>query len=296
MRKVLLIVSVLLVAGVQAARADVILNAAPADEYFGPSQQSVLEIRNRLDDFDRHDASRMLDPSVPAYLDHLQLAIRDWQTKYPRDPWLPQVLAHLVREYWRAGQSSGEQATAALADLRSSYPDSAITASTVALIYGSNPELTTVADDSAGGPPPAYAPSESPYVTSPVAPYAVADAQAPPAEVPSVYEAPPPEQERLAEEAPPAEVALPAIDTSPPSQLASASGYDAARGYDTVRGYDAARGYDVARGYHVTPGYDAARGYDAWRGYDASRGISTAANIGAQPAVPVAATDQSPPR
>jgi len=284
MRKVLLVFSVLLVAGVQAARADVNLNAAPADEYFGPYQQSVLEIRNRLNDFDRSDVSRMLDPSVPAALDHLQLAIRDWQTKYPRDPWLPQALAQLIREYWRAGQSSSDRAMTALADLRTSYPDAPITAETVALIYGSNSDLATVADNSASDPPPAYAPNEPLEAPTPVPPYVVADAQAPP-----------PEESAPVQEAPPAEQA-PAVDTSAPVQVASATGYDAARGYDTVRGYDAARGYDVARGYHVTPGYDAARGYDAWRGYDAARGISTAANTGGPPAAPVAAADQSPPR
>ena len=122
MRKVLLAVTVLLVACIQAARADVNPNAAPADEYFGPYKQSVLEIRNRLQDYDKQDVHAMLDPSVPTYLDHLQSAIRDWQSKYPRDPWLSSTLAHLIREYWRAGQASSVRGMAALADMRSAYP------------------------------------------------------------------------------------------------------------------------------------------------------------------------------
>ena len=84
MRKVLLAVAVLLVACMQVARADAGRNAAPADEYFGPYQQSVLEIRNRLNDFDQRDTGAMLDPSVPGELNHLQLAIRDWQQNLDR--------------------------------------------------------------------------------------------------------------------------------------------------------------------------------------------------------------------
>ncbi len=147
MRKVLLAVTVLFVACIQAARADVNPNAAPADEYFGPYKQSVLEIRNRLSDYDQRDVSTMLDPSVPTYLDHLQLAIRDWQSKYPRDPWLASALAHLVREYWRAGQASSMRGMAALADLRSAFPDAPVTSETVALVYGSNGALAQVSRD-----------------------------------------------------------------------------------------------------------------------------------------------------
>ena len=101
MRQAIGVLALFLIATVQAARADVNPNAAPADEYFGPYQQSVLEIRNRLNDYDQLAGSTMLDPSVGGYLDHLQLAIRDWQHRYPRDPWLPPMLAHLMREYWR---------------------------------------------------------------------------------------------------------------------------------------------------------------------------------------------------
>ncbi|HET6276867.1 MAG TPA: hypothetical protein VFE16_13130 [Candidatus Cybelea sp.] len=154
MRKVLMALSVLLVVTVQAARANVNPNAAPADEYFGPYRQSVLEIRNRLNDYDRLDPNSMLDPSVGGYLDHLQLAIRDWQHKYPSDPWLPRILGHLMREYWRAGEASSPTGLAALAFMRAVYPDSEITTQTVTLVYGSNPALDQIASDTA--PPPAY--------------------------------------------------------------------------------------------------------------------------------------------
>lgn len=286
MRKVLLVVSILLGACLQAARADANPNAAPADEYFGPAKQSVLEIRNRLNDFDKRDARSMLDPDVATYLDHLQLAIRDWQRQYPRDPWLPYELAHLVREYWRAGQVSGEQGTNALADLRSSYPDWPITNETVAMVYGSNHALDRATrDDSdymqyaqapygpyaqdpqyAQAPPPP--PQVSPYSDG-LPSYAVRTAYEPPtgpppaesapaeAQVPPDQQAPPDEQSPPDEQAPPAEE--PPVDQAPPTEQApvansEGSGYDAARGYDPVHGYDAARGYDVGRGYDASHG------------------------------------------
>jgi len=149
MRKVLTILTTLLVVSLQAARADVNSNSAPADEYFGPYRQSVLEIRNRLNDCDVRDDQSMLDPDVPVYLDHLQLAMRDWQHRYPRDPWLPVMLGHLVREYWRAGQLSSERGMAALALMQSAYPDSAETAATVSLVYRPNTTLTDIARDGA---------------------------------------------------------------------------------------------------------------------------------------------------
>jgi len=284
MRKVLLVVSTLLGACVLAARADANPNAAPADEYFGPAKQSVLEIRNRLNDFDKRDARSMLDPDVATYLDHLQVAIRDWQRQYPRDPWIPYELAHLVREYWRCGQVSGAQGSNALADLRSSYPDWPITNETVAMVYGSNRALDRATrDDSdymqyAQAPYGPYAP-EPQYAQAPPPPpeasqysdglpsYAVRTAyqpmgpppqeaapveQAPPEEeAPPVEQAPPPDESPVDEAPPPAEE--PAVEQAPPPEQAPVAnggpGYDAARGYDPVHGYDAARGYDVERGY-----------------------------------------------
>lgn len=149
MRKAFGALTILFVACLQIARADVNPNAAPADEYFGPYQQSVLEIRNRLNDYDAMSPSSMIDPSVGGYLDHLQLAIRDWQQKYPRDPWLPWTFAHLMREYWRAGQASSPTGSAALNLMRATYPDSPYTAQTVALVSAPNQELDQIARDGA---------------------------------------------------------------------------------------------------------------------------------------------------
>ncbi len=158
MRKVLLTLAILLLVTSQVARADVSSSPAPADEYFGPYKQSVIEIRNRLNDYDALDPRAMLDPSVGGYLDHLQVAVRDWQQKYPRDPWLPRIWAHLIREYWRAGQSSSRPGMAALSMMRTTYPDSPETSRTISLVYGSNPSLDNIAQDrpqvQAYAPPP----------------------------------------------------------------------------------------------------------------------------------------------
>jgi hypothetical protein len=147
MRKVLLTLAILLLVTSQVARADVSSGPAPADEYFGPYKQSVIEIRNRLNDYDALDPRAMLDPSVGGYLDHVQVAVRDWQQKYPRDPWLPRIWAHLIREYWRAGQCSSRPGMAALSMMRTTFPDSPETSATISLVYGSNRALDNIAQD-----------------------------------------------------------------------------------------------------------------------------------------------------
>lgn len=227
MRKVLTALTALLVVSVAAARADVISNSAPADEYFGPYQQSVLEIRNRLNDYDRLNGHTMLDPSVAGYLDHLQLAIRDWEHKYPRDPWLPPILGHLMREYWRAGEASSPTGLAALAFMRAVYPDAPITARTVALIYGSNPSLDEIAKDGSEAPsyavPVAYDVQPATLALPPAAAmpsyadipsYATPLDQAPTSDVAASDVEPAPEDSSAVDSAPPADDA----PTPPPTR------------------------------------------------------------------------------
>jgi hypothetical protein len=73
---------------------------APADEYFGPFKESVLEIRNRLVAFER-DTGWDLARHVRA-IDNLEVTIEDWYRRYPRDPWIPGFASRLVRVYGRA--------------------------------------------------------------------------------------------------------------------------------------------------------------------------------------------------
>ncbi len=96
---------------------------APADEYFGRHQESVLEIRNRLDALDEQGTGVTLDPGVIGELDDLTDAICDWQQKYPADPWLPRSMRRLLLDYQRAGYASSSDALHIVALLQSKYDD-----------------------------------------------------------------------------------------------------------------------------------------------------------------------------
>jgi hypothetical protein len=73
---------------------------APADEYFGPFKESILEIRNRLVAFER-DTNWDLARHVRA-IDNVELAVEDWHRKYPHDPWIHGFSVRLERVYRRA--------------------------------------------------------------------------------------------------------------------------------------------------------------------------------------------------
>jgi hypothetical protein len=109
---------------------------APADEYFGPHHQSILEIRNRLDRLDRRSDREMYDSTVLTEIDDIDESVVDWQHQYPADPWLPHTFARLMRSYHRAGAASSPKAVAALDLMRHAYPDSDETSSAVAMVYG----------------------------------------------------------------------------------------------------------------------------------------------------------------
>ena len=73
---------------------------APADQYFGHLKMSILGIRNSL-----KDLSASLDVH-PENADHIfdkavlvEDALRDWQSKYPRDPWIPRYTFSLAQLY-----------------------------------------------------------------------------------------------------------------------------------------------------------------------------------------------------
>jgi len=84
---------------------------APADEYFGPLAMSVLGIRNVL----RDDAARLdVDPSSAsedAMRDAVatEAAIRDWESKYPGDSWLPRAIYSLHGVYQRLRTDDGRR-------------------------------------------------------------------------------------------------------------------------------------------------------------------------------------------
>jgi hypothetical protein len=108
---------------------------APADEYFGPHHQSILEIRNRLDRMDAKSDRELVDGNAVVELDDIAASISDWRSQYPQDPWLPRTYARLLRTYHRAGASSSDVAVAMLNEMKGAYPDAPETAAVIAMTY-----------------------------------------------------------------------------------------------------------------------------------------------------------------
>ncbi len=114
-------VAVVMLACSSLAYAD-IHDSAPADEYFGPLRQSILEIRNRLVDFERKaDTELAVDGSLRA-VDNVEFAIEDWNRRYPRDPWLAGFMDRILHVYGRAHALGTQGAQRCLAMLEHGFP------------------------------------------------------------------------------------------------------------------------------------------------------------------------------
>ena len=102
-------------------------SSAPADVSFGSYPLSILGIENAI---------RRADARVQAYargaervdvgpVAYSVVAIRDWERRYPRDPWIPKELLSLCRFYEHVGTSDAlETASHAAAWLHHDYPQS----------------------------------------------------------------------------------------------------------------------------------------------------------------------------
>ena len=108
---------------------------APADEYFGPHKQSILEIRNRLDRMDAKSDRDMVDGNAIVELDDIADSVSDWHQQYPSDPWLPRTYARLLRDYHRIGASSSDRAVATLGEMKTAFPDAPETSAVIAMTY-----------------------------------------------------------------------------------------------------------------------------------------------------------------
>jgi hypothetical protein len=146
---------------------------APADEYFGPHHESILEIRNRLHDFDNKTDAEMMEPGVVNQLDDVAYSIGDWRHQYPNDPWLPRSYAELIFAYQRAGQLSSPHAVVALSEMQNSYPNAPETQDTMAMISGNQSPLISLFA--------AASPSVAPQAMQASAPIAIAPPVASPA-------------------------------------------------------------------------------------------------------------------
>lgn len=81
---------------------------APADEYFGRLKMSILGIRNELRDLDqRLSYSPGTGAAVLGTASFVEDAIRDWEAKYPSDPWLPRSVYQLTHLYARIHTGDG---------------------------------------------------------------------------------------------------------------------------------------------------------------------------------------------
>ena len=100
---------------------------APADEYFGRLNESVLEIRNRIALFDGKTDAEIKSPEAIGSMDNVQDAVLAWQHKYPADPWVIDAMARLFEDYTRAGATSDPHANSVLQAMVASYPKSART-------------------------------------------------------------------------------------------------------------------------------------------------------------------------
>lgn len=106
-----------------AAHAPAIVRVAPADEYFGRLKMSILGIRNQLHDLVlRLQYAPQKTDDVLGSAAMVEDAMRDWEHKYPADPWLAKSVYELTDLYSRVRTSNGHQsATRALRWLLSRY-------------------------------------------------------------------------------------------------------------------------------------------------------------------------------
>ncbi len=136
MRTMIGLLAVLIFAGIpMSTLAATYSGPAPADEYFGPHKQSILEIRNRLDRMDAKSDREMVDGNAIVELDDVADSVSDWHQQYPNDPWLPRTYARLLRDYHRIGASSSDRAVATLGEMKTSYPDAPETSAVIAMTF-----------------------------------------------------------------------------------------------------------------------------------------------------------------
>ena len=129
MKRFLLVVSLIVATFAYADRsvavAETKTKIAPADEYFGRLKMSILGIANTIKDqsvmFDRRPEEMESEMSKVSFAVD---AIRDWEHKYPRDPWIAKSLFFLERFYNRIPTDAGRaQAKATMAWLVRDFPE-----------------------------------------------------------------------------------------------------------------------------------------------------------------------------
>jgi hypothetical protein len=73
---------------------------APADEYFGSLQMSILGIRNQIQDMSRlYDVAPEKADAILGKASMAEASLRDWESKYPSDPALARYVYQLCMLY-----------------------------------------------------------------------------------------------------------------------------------------------------------------------------------------------------
>ena len=109
-----------------AAAQDALRGLAPADEYFGRFNLSVLGIANTIRDAGaRIDSGADPRTILSGPLSFVKDAVRDWEQKYPSDPWIAKDLLALETVYLRVPTDEGFHLAAQTgAWLIADYPNS----------------------------------------------------------------------------------------------------------------------------------------------------------------------------
>ena len=98
--------------------------SAPMDMTFGIYPMSVFRIAQAIH---RYDGTKRLDDGPIAYA---IVAIRDWERRYPNDPWIPRELLAMQRVYEHAHTAEGTAYERSVATwLENDYPSSAFAGS-----------------------------------------------------------------------------------------------------------------------------------------------------------------------
>lgn len=115
---------------------------APADEYFGRLKMSILGIRNQLTHLTKEVQERPGESqNALGTLALTEESVKEWEQKYPRDPWLAKTVYALVHVYAKMPPEIGHAgAVKTLAWLLAKYPDSEFTEAALADVHPASGE------------------------------------------------------------------------------------------------------------------------------------------------------------
>jgi hypothetical protein len=83
---------------------------APADEYFGQLQMSILGIRNMIHDLSlQYDNTPENADAIVGTASMVEASLRDWENKYPKDPALVRYVYALCQLYKKVDRDEARQ-------------------------------------------------------------------------------------------------------------------------------------------------------------------------------------------